>query len=61
MLVLGHSSFGLEVLLWEVKDLSDFFDKIRAGSKIAIQYTRKVKTSDGHEAKLYDHAIEEWR
>ncbi|KXA98247.1 hypothetical protein AKJ37_00850 [candidate division MSBL1 archaeon SCGC-AAA259I09] len=49
---------GEEILLWEVKDLSDFFDKSRAGLKIAVQYTGEVKTSDGHKAKLYDHAVE---
>ncbi|KXA95653.1 hypothetical protein AKJ65_01320 [candidate division MSBL1 archaeon SCGC-AAA259E19] len=48
-----------EVLLWEVKDLSDLFDKIRAGSKIAVQYTGEIKTSEGHRAKLYDYAVEQ--
>ncbi|KXB07095.1 hypothetical protein AKJ52_00930 [candidate division MSBL1 archaeon SCGC-AAA382C18] len=48
---------GDEVLLWEVKDLNDFFDRIRGGSKAAVQYTGKAKTSKGHVAKLFNRAV----
>lgn len=53
-----EANVGDTVLLWERKTLEDMFDQLKAGMKLAVQFTGTKDSGKGNPTMLFDWHIE---